>query len=67
MHTNLEGRNELGKGDKEEVEVEKELELLVYNDRKEGEEVIFLIPYDIRRVLGLEFLCKSWYLSQIRQ
>lgn len=58
MRTNLEGRNELRKGDKKEVEVEKELELFVYDDRKEGEDVVFLIAYDVGRKLGLKFLCK---------
>lgn len=52
-HTDLECWNELGKSDEKEVEIEKEFELLVYDDRKEGEYVVFLIPYEVRRELGL--------------
>jgi hypothetical protein len=57
MRTDLESRNELRKCDKKEVEIEKELELFVYDDGKEGEYVVFLIPNNVWRELGLEFLC----------
>jgi hypothetical protein len=58
MRTNLEGGNELGKCNKKEVEIEKELELFVYDDRKEGEDVVLLISHNVRRELGLKFLCE---------
>jgi len=47
--TDLESRNELGEGDKKEVEVEEELELFVEYDGEECESIIFLISYDVRR------------------
>jgi hypothetical protein len=48
MHTDLQGWYELGEGNKEEVKVEEELELLVEYEREEGEYIVFLVPDDVR-------------------
>ena len=46
-------------GDEEEVQVEKEFELFVEDDREEGEDIIFLIADDVGRISILEFLCET--------
>ena len=57
--TDLQRRNELRQGDEEEVQVEKEFELFVEDDREEGEDIIFLIADDVGRISILEFLCET--------
>jgi len=56
QHTNLQRRNELRESNKEEVQVEEELELFVEYDWEESEYVVFLVPHDIGRKLVLQLL-----------
>ena len=55
--TDLQCRNELRQRNKKEIEVEEELELLVEDDRQEGECVVLLVADDIWREPLLKFLC----------
>jgi hypothetical protein len=47
LYTNFQCRHELGECNKQEVQVEEELELLVKDDGKEGKRVVFLISYSV--------------------
>lgn len=46
----LEGRQELGEGDEEEVKIEEELELFVEYQREESDEGILLVANDVGRM-----------------
>lgn len=47
--------------DKEEVEVEEELELLVEHDRQKGDDIVLLIANDVGWKFALQLLCRALY------
>jgi hypothetical protein len=56
--TNLESRYKLRQSNEEEVKIEEELELLIKHEREEREDVVFLVPDDVRGELGLHLICQ---------
>ena len=61
LRTDLQSGNELRQCDKQEVEVEEELELLVEDEREEREHVVLLVAHDVRGEPPLELLCVEQY------
>lgn len=49
--TDSKGGNKLRESDEEEIQVEEELELFVQHERKEGDDVVFLVSDEVRGVL----------------
>jgi len=47
LHTHDKGGNKLRKSNDQEIHICKEFELFVENDGKEGDEIIFLISYNV--------------------
>jgi hypothetical protein len=56
--TNLESRYKLRQSNEEEVKIEEELELLIKHEREEREDVVFLVPDDVRGELSLHLICQ---------
>ena len=56
MLTDTQLRYKLRKCNEKEVKVEEEFKLLIKNDRKEGEDIVFLIPNYVWRKFVLKFL-----------
>lgn len=57
--TNLEGRDELGEGDEEEVQIHEGLELLVEDQRHEADHRVLLVADEVRWKAVFQLHCEG--------
>lgn len=62
--TNLQSGYKLREGDEEKIKIEKELELLIEDDREEGEDIVLLIPHNVWWISFLETICRRYSYSK---
>jgi hypothetical protein len=63
--TGSEGRNELGEGNEEEIEIKKDLKLLVKDDGQEGEYIVLLISNNVGSKLALQLVFPNVAMSGV--